>query len=484
MVKHLTNFAAVWLVAAGLRAADTRVTVLHFSDYHSHARPFYAEGSPHRGGIARAIRYLREEKRRGNTLVFNGGDMMNAGSPAWSDKYSCAEWPWLNGIVDAMSFGNHDADYGASKFERCRESIDYPILGANVVDADGKELFKRFVVFETGGVRIGAFAVMGSDFPVLLKPEHSPAPGVRFTDRIAAARSVVAALREKEKVSAVVLIGHAQREDDEALAREVPGIDLILGTHSHIRQDLVRIDGTRTWFISPSQYLTWISRVELRFHNGALQDVSGRLIPVDSSMMADRRITRRVARMQRALDRDPKYRELLVTLGTVASELSLENQLHEQTVLGRFVMEIVRRAAKADLALSTTSSFRQPISPGTITLEDLRATLPYPNRILVYQLTGEEVVTLLQRSVEKRGTDSFGQFSGMTPRVIDGRVIGAEIGGAAIDPAGTYRIATTDYLATVNPGWHELFRSKSAEETGLEVRDEVRKYIETHGTVK
>src|SRR5688500_10215775 len=110
-------------------AAETRVTLLHISDYHSHALPFYTEEGE-RGGIARAIGYLRAEKRRG-ALVFSGGDTINKGAPAWSDKYGCADWPFWNGIVDAMAFGNHDADYGWDAFENCRASVRYPILSAN-----------------------------------------------------------------------------------------------------------------------------------------------------------------------------------------------------------------------------------------------------------------------------------------------------------------------------------------------------------------
>ena len=99
-------------------ARTTRITLLHFSDYHSHALPFYSEGREAQGGIARALAYLRAEKRRG-ALVFSGGDMINKGSPAWSDKYQCAEWPWFNGIIDAMALGNHDPDYGIAAFQRC-----------------------------------------------------------------------------------------------------------------------------------------------------------------------------------------------------------------------------------------------------------------------------------------------------------------------------------------------------------------------------
>ena len=103
------------------------VTLLHFPDYHSHAVPFYSEGQANTAGIARAIAYLKQFADDPNALIFSGGNTINRGSPAWSDKYQCAEWSWLNGIVDAMAFGNHDADYGAEIFAQCRSQINCPI---------------------------------------------------------------------------------------------------------------------------------------------------------------------------------------------------------------------------------------------------------------------------------------------------------------------------------------------------------------------
>src|SRR3954462_797917 len=107
MKKQLFCKTVLFLLLALPLSADTTVTLLHFSDYHSHAQPFYTDEGE-RGGIARAIHYLQREKQRG-ALVFSGGGTINKGAPAWSDKYTCAEWPWFNGIIDAMAFGNHDA---------------------------------------------------------------------------------------------------------------------------------------------------------------------------------------------------------------------------------------------------------------------------------------------------------------------------------------------------------------------------------------
>lgn len=449
--------------------AGTTVTLLHFSDYHSHAQPFFSEGRAEQGGIARAIGYLRTEKARG-ALVFNGGDMMNKGAPAWSDRYRCAEWSWLNGVVDAMAFGNHDADYGYDEYVRCRKAAKYPILSANTSGLDAYSVFRR------GGVKIGVFAIAGPGFENLVK-----VPELRFTDPVVAARSVVRQLRDVEKVDAVVMIGHEHAADDYKLAREVSGIDLIFGTHSHLKQELGRIDGTSTWFISPYQYLTYVSRVELEFSGRRLTNVRGHLVRIDSSMPEERRVARRVTKMQRALAADPEYRELFARVGSAASAIDVEGLNERDTALGNLTMDLVREAAGADLALSTSSSFRGGLAAGPVTLEDLRGVLPYDNEIITYELKGSDVTRLLAYAMEQRGTDSFVQLSGV--RIAVGESAAAMIGGKSIDRQRTYRLATTDYLARVARGYRDFFSTLEGTPSGRRVRDELRRHLESHSPV-
>lgn len=409
----------ILLLLALPAAAATKVTLLHTSDYHSHALPFYTEEGE-RGGIARAIRYLRTEKRRG-ALVFSGGDTINKGAPAWSDKYGCAEWPWLNGIADAMAFGNHDADYGLEAFNRCRDAIRYPILSTNT---NG---FGRYAVFEKNGARIGVLAVAGADFPQLVK-----VPGLAFSDPVAAAREAVRDLREKERVDAVVMIGHQHTEQDYELARAVPGIDVIFGSHSHLQRGLTRIDGTRTWFISPWQYLAYISRVELTIDDHRVTNVEGRLVPVDDSLREDKSIARRVAKMQKDLERDPQYRELFVPLGRLEQPIGVE-------ALAQRTLTAMKAATDADIAVSTHSSFRRPLPAGTITPELLRGALPYDNEIVVCSMTGAQLQALIDDEMFVSGPVSANR---------------------------TYRVATTDYLA----GREKLNCEKSGKRARAELK--------------
>ena len=423
-------------------ARTTRVVLLHFSDYHSHAQPFYSEGREAQGGIARAIGYLKREKRRG-ALVFSGGDMINKGSPAWSDKYGCAEWPWFDGVVDAMAFGNHEPDYGFAAMQRCLSSIHFPVLSANT---DG---FHASQVFVVKGIRIGVFAIAGSDFKSLVKE-----PALRFGDATAAARNAVRHLRETQRADVVVMIGHEHLNDDFALARAVPGLDILFGSHSHLKRDLTRIEGTSTWFISPFQYLAYISRVELVFQGHKLTHAGGDLIPVDARMPVDRVVARKVAIMQRDLEHDPQYAPLFESVGTLTTPISVDD-------LAARSVEIMREAARADVALSTASSFRQALPQGRVTVEALRSALPYDNEILVYEMRGDGVEKLLAYGDSLKGSDSYA-IAARPP---------------SIDREKLYRVATTDYLAKVATGYRDFFAGLTPEGAGLHVREEVRKRL-------
>ena len=102
-------------------------------------------------------------------------------------------------------------------------------------------------------------------------------------------------------MQAVVFFGHQARGDDEAMARAVPGIDLVLGTHSHHKSGLVTLPGTQTRYIAPYQYLTYLADVRLSFQEGRLAGVEGALLPVDASMPEDPRVAALVAELQQSL---------------------------------------------------------------------------------------------------------------------------------------------------------------------------------------
>lgn len=475
----LSSLLLLTLAACQQPQSDVVITLIGTSDYHSHAVPFYSEGKHGQAGIARAIAYFKKARETPGTLIASGGDTINIGTPTWSDEYRCVEWPWLNGLLDVMAVGNHEFDYGPEEFQRCAASVDYPIISSNLVGADGQPLLqpggKPYVIREVQGLRVGFFALGGPDFPRLIRANLMP-PGSSWTDPTPMARATVQQLREVEKVEAVVFIGHQYREDDEAMARAVPGIDLILGSHSHLKSELVKIEGTQTHFISAYQYLTYVSRVELRFREGKLVGVTGNLVKMDETLPEDTEIKARVQELQAQLvARRP---ERFQVLGQAQVELSDANVNRNESVLGNWATEVLRRAARAHVFFSTASSFRASIPPGDITVEAFYTAIPYRNIVYTADVTGEQLLAWLSLSVSRSGSDMFSQQSGVRYRVVEGRPAQVQVlvdparpeaGFAPLVPSATYRLSTTNYQALVASGYKDLFTGyTNAVNTGLD----------------
>jgi 2',3'-cyclic-nucleotide 2'-phosphodiesterase (5'-nucleotidase family) len=110
----------------------------------------------------------------------------------------------------------------------------------------------------------------------------------------------------------------------------------------------------------------------------------------------------------------------------------------------------MRELTKAELALSTKSTFRGALPAGPVTMEMLLAVLPYENEIVVCSMSGGQ----LQRVLAAAGESSF----------VDGP--------PSLQADRTYRVATTDYLANV--AYKDVFQCDK-EKTGIKVREEVRK---------
>jgi 5'-nucleotidase / UDP-sugar diphosphatase len=465
---------------------------VHFADYHAHAVPFYADGQHATAGLARLIAYLRSV--RPHALVTNGGDMFNVGSPAWSDRYQGLEWPSFNGLVDVMALGNHDSDYGPAVFERCRRSLDHPILCANLVDAaDAPVLTARgrtHFVREVDGVRVGFISAAGPDIADLVPPAARPLPGARFVDRIPIVEELVARMRGEDRVDVVAVIGHALHGDDVALARAVPGIDLVLGTHSHRLQELTPIDGTETVTISTFQYATYVADLRLELRGGALVEVTGGLVRMDQDRPEAPDIAAKVAALHHDLAVDPAYAYLLEEIGHADMAIDPDGGEVGESALGNLVGDIAREATASDVALLTASTMREAIPPGTVRVDDVLTALPYPNQLIVFRASGRDLQAMLDVSLRHRGTNFHAQVSGLRfTATADGacEVLVAERGRPGswllIEPDHRYSLVTNDFTAEGAPGYRDLFAGLPRRAAGLELREAVIEWVRRTGHV-
>jgi 5'-nucleotidase / UDP-sugar diphosphatase len=472
-----------------------KIEIYHMSDYHSHALPSYSEGDYSRGGIARAIAVLREAKQHSkNVLVLSGGDTINLNNPIWSDVYTCTEWSWFNGILDGMALGNHEFDYGPEVFASCTNNITYPIISSGLVSKDnGKAILPEYYIYERGGIKIGVFAVAGDDFPSIVKANLLP-NNTRWligSEKLTRAKEIVKILREKEKVNLVIAAGHQYMAEDLKMAQEVAGIDLILGTHGHFKAEFTKLAGTNTYFISPYQYLNYLSHVTLAVSNGKIINAKGELITITKGVVEDPFLTEKVDSMYKSLK--AKHPERFEVLGQASSLIDNAGLDFGESMIGNFVTDLARQATKANVFFHTASSFRAAIPPGEITRETFLTALPYNNILVTAKMTGEQILDLLQFSVSRQGSDFFCQTSGLRYIINakDKTVSEVEIledstssKYTKIDPKKTYLVATANYLALVANGYKEKFaQSSNLTKTDIELNNLISNHIQKNSPI-
>src|SRR5690242_19734740 len=97
------------------------------------------EGSGERGGFARLNAVVRAERAKGGYVVYgHAGDMI---SPSLLSGLDHGEHTiMLTNLMppDALAPGNHEYDFGPDVFKKTMALAKYPLLAANLRDADGK----------------------------------------------------------------------------------------------------------------------------------------------------------------------------------------------------------------------------------------------------------------------------------------------------------------------------------------------------------
>ncbi|MFO8173683.1 MAG: bifunctional metallophosphatase/5'-nucleotidase [Gemmatimonadota bacterium] len=224
----------------GSPAESTHIVILHTNDTHSRIDPFPMDGGRFQGlgGVARRaslIRRIRNENE--HVLLLDAGDIFQ-GTPYFNFFQGEIEFRAMSEMrYDAATLGNHDFDNGVEGLGKMLPHAEFQFVSANY-DVSASPLAHRvkpWTVRELGGVRVGIFGLGIAFEGLVLEQLHQ---GVRHTDPFAAARRSVAELRE-QGCSLIVCLSHLgyryrdPQPSDTLLAREVEGIDLVLGGHTH-----------------------------------------------------------------------------------------------------------------------------------------------------------------------------------------------------------------------------------------------------------
>ncbi|EFN55639.1 hypothetical protein CHLNCDRAFT_57826 [Chlorella variabilis] len=210
-----------------MASAPRTLTILHFNDcYDIEARQ--------REPVGGAARMAAKIRTFGPTaLVLHSGDVFNPsmlstitqGKQMVEVLNCCA--------IRACCVGNHDLDYGVENFQQRASECSFPWLMANVLDVQtGAPLggAAPSVLLDWQGIKVGLVGLVEQEWLTTLASVD--ADEVTYLDFVQEGERLAAQLRE-QGAELVVALTHMRLPNDMRLAREAPGIDLVLGGHDH-----------------------------------------------------------------------------------------------------------------------------------------------------------------------------------------------------------------------------------------------------------
>lgn len=204
---------------------------------------------------------------------------------------------------------------------------------------------------------------------------------------------------------------------------------------------------------------------------------------VDASIPSDPRVDQMVAVYS------PKVRELDVVVGKLKGELRKGGT--GAGSLGNFVTDGMRQQAAVKtgrpitLALMNAGGMRRStIGEGELRARDIFELLPFENALVTIDLTGAQLLRLMQTIVAKREAQSGARLVYKTNADKSNSLVSAQIrdGQPAtekdIDPNATYTIVTIDYLYRVGGSTYGMLQEgKNMKELGITLRDALMNYV-------
>lgn len=170
-------------------------------------------------------------------------------------------------------------------------------------------------------------------------------------------------------------------------------------------------------------------------------------------------------------------------LGSCSHELVKSND--PETTLGDFFSDAVLSESRKldpqiDFALpSTKGGLRNHLPPGDIHLYNLFELMPFENEAVVLSLKGSDVQQLLTAIAEAGGEP----VAGLRMQIKDKRPLNVYINNLPFDPAKTYHVLTSDYVAGGGDHINGLQHPLSQQVLGLKIRDALINYVKQQTAV-
>ena len=400
------------LAPATAARAEFALTILHVNDFHSRVEAINrfdstcsaaddAEGKCF-GGMARlstAVADARAAAGDAPILFLNAGDIFQ-GSLYYTTYKGLAEAELFNGVgVDAMALGNHEFDNGPETLAAFIDKVHFPVLSGNTWLGDEPSLKGKtqgYLILDVGGEKVGIVSALTTDTAVIA----SPGPNVSFSNTVRYLKTIVQEV-EAQGVNKIIALTHVGVTEDIEIASAVPGIDAIIGGHSHTLMSntvegatpyplLVKgPDGRDVPIAHAYAYGKYLGDLKITFDDaGAVIAARGEPLLLDASVAEDAGVKARIREMGAPIQ---ALKNQIIGESTAPIDGDRANCRARVCAMGVLVSEAMlarTRDQGMQVAIQNGGGLRASIDAGPVTMGEVLTVLPFQNALATFTLTG------------------------------------------------------------------------------------------------
>lgn len=499
--------------------------------------------------ISTLVNEIREERGRRNTLLIDAGDTIQGTQLSYYyakiDPITAEHGPVhpmaqaMNRIgYDAAALGNHEFNYGIPVLRKFEEQCDFPLLGANALDAKTqKPAFPPYFMkrLRTPHGRDVKVAVLGLTNPGIAIWDKANVQGkMTFPGLEEQAAKWVPKLRSMG-ADVVIVSAHSGSSGTSSygdqlpyienaagrVAEQVPGIDAILVGHAHTEIAEYFVENKETGKkVVLSEPLKWGQRLtlfdfDLVWAKGrwTVEKVGAEVLNSNTAA-EDKKVTKLLA---------DEHKKVVAyvnqVIGTSTEAMSTAEGPYKDVAIidlishvqAETVTEALKGGAYAALpVLSQASCFSRTagIPAGEVTIKDAAGLYPFENTLEARLITGAQLKEYLEFSAryyvqtaaggpvdpakltnaDNTPDYNYDALYGVTYEIDIAKPAGSRIAklsfdGSEIDPKAEFVLAVNNYRASGGGNFPHVAAAKQLWADSDEIRNTIIQWVQAKGTV-
>jgi 5'-nucleotidase len=361
-----------------------RLVLLHTNDLHSHF-----EQMPR---IAAFFKQKRNLVGSDHLLTLDIGDHMDRMHAATDGTAGQANVEVMNATgYDAAVLGNNEGlTFTPDTLRNCYlNRAHFPIIGSNIKEIKTGETpnwMVPYAIVQKGSMKIGLIGVTAA------YQAFYEELGWDVTDPLESVSYWVKKLRPQADL--IVVMSHLGYRNDERMAKEISGIDIILGGHTHHVIPEPNVFGS-AHVCAAGKFGQYIGEVEIEYMSEEdeirILGITGRLLETNDLPEDDEVV--------QIIQENTSKSSIVLSQEITILDDPLSIDWYEESVLGNLLASGLKKWTNADIGIVNAGQLLRGLPEGKVTRGQLLEICPGPINPCIYSLHGYDLREALEQSL-------------------------------------------------------------------------------------